>query len=287
MISDMPFELTAEQTGSKAWAPKNYGGQYEPMLSMREAIQKSKNMVSIRILQAIGPQYAQEYVTRFGFDKSRHPAVLPMALGAGAVTPMQLAAGYSVFANGGYRVTPFLIDHVTDASGQVIMQAKPVIAGDSAARAIDARTAYVMDDLLRGVATYGTAARSRQVLKRNDLAGKTGTTNDSVDAWFAGYSPQLVGVAWLGYDQPKSLGSRETGGGAAMPIWLGYMANALKAFPEEKRNPPPEGLIVEGTNFYFSEFPPSQAIQRIGLPEKDSLGDFLNTMGSGAAKPSN
>lgn len=287
MISDMPFELTAEQTGSKAWSPKNYGGQYEPMLSMREAIAKSKNMVSIRILQAIGPQYAQEYVTRFGFDKSRHPAVLPMALGAGAVTPMQLAAGYSVFANGGYRVTPFLIDHVTDASGQVIMQAKPVIAGDSAARAIDARTAYVMDDLLRGVATYGTAARSRQVLKRNDLAGKTGTTNDSVDAWFAGYSPQLVGVAWLGYDQPKSLGSRETGGGAAMPIWLGYMANALKAFPEEKRLPPPEGLIVEGSNFYFTEFPASQAIQRVGLPEKDSLGDFLNNMGAGAAKPSN
>ncbi len=292
LISDQPFELTAEQTGSKPWSPKNYGGQYEQSLTMREAIAKSKNMVSIRILQAIGAGYAQDYVSRFGFDKARHPAYLPMALGAGAVTPMQLATGYSVFANGGYRITPFLIDRVTDANGQVIMQSKPVVAGDSAARAIDARTAYVMDDLLRGVATYGTAARARQVLKRNDVSGKTGTTNDSVDAWFAGYTPQLVGIAWLGYDQPKSLGSRETGGGAALPVWLGYMQNALKAFPEEKRGPMPDGLISEGTNFYFSEFPPGQAVTKLGLgdkeapgaPAKDSLGDFLNNMG-GSTRP--
>ncbi|MDN4018321.1 penicillin-binding protein 1A [Zwartia panacis] len=280
MISDQPFELTAEQTGSgKAWTPKNYGGEYAEMLSMREAIARSKNMVSIRILQSIGPQYAQEYIARFGFDKAKHPAVLPMALGSGAVTPMQLAAGFSVFANGGYRVTPYLIDHVTDANGQVLMRAKPIVAGDSAARAIDARTAYVMDDMLRGVATSGTAARSRQVLKRGDLAGKTGTTNDSVDAWFAGYTPQLVGVAWLGYDQPKSLGSRETGGGASLPIWLGYMQHALKEFPEQKRGPVPEGLIVEGGNMYFKEFPPKEAVKSLGDPKQDSLGDLLETLG--------
>jgi penicillin-binding protein 1A len=280
IISDMPFELSAEQTGSKAWAPKNYGGQYDAMLTMREAIARSKNMVSIRILQAIGPKYAQEYITRFGFDKSRHAAVLPMALGSGSVTPMQLATGFAVFANGGYRITPFLIDKVTDANDQVIMQAKPIIAGDSAARAIDPRTAYVMDDMLRGVATSGTASRAKQVIKRGDLAGKTGTTNDSVDAWFAGYTPQLVGVAWLGYDQPKTLGSKETGGGAALPVWLGYMQNALKAFPEEKRGPPPNGLIVDGGNFYFSEFPPGQAVTRIGVPEKDALGEFMNSLDS-------
>ncbi len=280
LISDQPFELTAVQTGSgKAWTPKNYGDQYDQMLTMREAIARSKNMVSIRILQSIGPQYAQEYVTRFGFDKSRHAAVLPMALGSGSVTPMQLAAGFSVFANGGYRVTPFLIDHVTDASGQTLMRAKPVVAGDSASRAIDARTAYVMDDMLRGVATSGTAARSRQVLKRGDLAGKTGTTNDSVDAWFAGYTPQLVGVAWLGYDQPKSLGSRETGGGASLPIWLGYMQNALKAFPEQKRGPLPDGLISESGNLYFKEFPAAESVKRLGDPNQDSLGDFLNNLG--------
>lgn len=284
MISDQPFELSAAQTGSgKAWTPKNYGGEYGEMMSMREAIARSKNMVSIRILQSIGPQYAQEYIARFGFDKAKHPAVLPMALGSGAVTPMQLAAGFSVFANGGYRVTPFLIDHVTDANGQVLMRAKPVVAGDSAARAIDARTAYVMDDMLRGVATSGTAARSRQVLKRGDLAGKTGTTNDSVDAWFAGYTPQLVGVAWLGYDQPKSLGSRETGGGASLPIWLGYMQNALKEFPEIKRGPPPEGLIIEGGNMYFKEFPPKEAVRSLGDPKQDSLGDLLESLGGASS----
>lgn len=280
MISDQPFELTAEQTGSgKAWTPKNYGGEYGEMMSMREAIARSKNMVSIRILQSIGPQYAQEFITRFGFDKSKHAAVLPMALGSGAVTPMQLATGFSVFANGGYRVTPYLIDHVTDAGGQVLMRAKPIVAGDSAARAIDARTAYVMDDMLRGVATSGTAARSKQVIKRGDLAGKTGTTNDSVDAWFAGYTPQLVGIAWLGFDQPKSLGSRETGGGASLPVWLGYMQNALKEFPEQKRGPPPEGLIVEGGNMYFSEFPPKEAVKSLGDPKQDSLGDLLDKLG--------
>ena len=283
MISDQPFELSAEQTGSgKAWTPKNYGGEYGEMMSMREAIARSKNMVSIRILQSIGPQYAQDFIARFGFDKAKHPAVLPMALGSGAVTPMQLAAGFSVFANGGYRVTPYLIDHVTDANGQVLMRAKPIVAGDSAARAIDARTAYVMDDMLRGVATSGTAARSRQVLKRGDLAGKTGTTNDSVDAWFAGYTPQIVGVAWLGFDQPKSLGSRETGGGASLPIWLGYMQNALKDFPEQKRGPPPEGLIVEGGNMYFKEFPPKEAVKSLGDPKADSLGDLLDSLGGGS-----
>jgi penicillin-binding protein 1A len=277
-ISDQPFSLSAAQTGSKAWNPKNYGNEYEPMLTMRQALYKSKNMVSIRIIQAIGPQYAQDYLTRFGFDKSRQPAVLPLALGAGSVTPMQLAGAYAVFANGGYRITPYLIDRVTDGSGKVIMQAKPLIAGDSAARAIDPRTAFIMDDMLRGVATYGTAARARVVLKRNDIAGKTGTTNESVDAWFSGYTPSLVATAWLGYDQPRSLGARETGGGVAMPIWLGYMQDVLKGVPEQKQRPKPDGLIAEGGDYYFAEFPPGQAVARLGLPAPDGLGDLLNAL---------
>ena len=295
LISDQPFELSAAQTGSKPWTPKNYGNQYEDMLTMRDALAKSKNMVSIRILQLVGPQYAQEYITRFGFDKSRHPAYLPMALGAGEVTPMQLASAYSVFANGGYRVTPYLIDHVTDANGQVLMQAKPVIAGDTAIRTVDARTIYIIDDLLRNNATVGTAAKARQILKRNDISGKTGTTNDSVDAWFAGYMPQLVGIAWMGFDKPKSLGSGETGGGAALPIWAGYMMSALKDYPEQKRAPAPDGIIAEGGNLYLSEFPPGETVTRVGLdgPQgqqgvamppvtgQDSLGDFLNNLGSG------
>ncbi|MCD0502365.1 penicillin-binding protein 1A [Bordetella petrii] len=285
-ISDQPFELTAAQTGSKAWHPKNYGNTYEPMLTMRQGLYKSKNMVSIRILQAIGPQYAQDYLTRFGFDKARQPAVLPLALGAGSVTPLQLAGAYAVFANGGYRIAPYLIERVTDSSGKVLMQSKPIVAGDSAARAIDPRTAWIMDDMLRGVATSGTAARARATLKRSDIAGKTGTTNESVDAWFSGYTPSLVATAWMGFDQPKSLGSRETGGGVAMPIWLDYMGDMLKGVPERKERPRPDGLLVERGDFYFSEFPPGEAVARLGLseptaPETDQLGEFLNDLVGG------
>lgn len=294
-ISDEPFTLTAAQTGSKAWAPKNYGNEYGPMLTMRQGLYKSKNMISIRIMQAVGPKYVQDYITRFGFDRDRQPAVLPMALGAGSVTPLQMAGAYSVFANGGYRVPPYLIDHVTDSNGKTIMQAKPVVAGDATARVIDPRTVYVMDDMLRGVATYGTGARAHRELKRNDIGGKTGTTNDSHDAWFAGFTPKLVGIAWMGFDQPKSLGTRETGGGAALPIWLDYMRFALKGQPETPPEPMPEGLTKVDGDFYFSEFPPGQAVARVGLPTasdttapsgNDGIGALLNQLSS-TAKPDN
>src|SRR5690625_1619449 len=265
-ISDQPFHLTAAQTGSKPWSPKNYGGNYEPMLTMRDGLYRSKNMVTIRIMQAIGPDYVQDYVTRFGFDKERQPAILPTALGAGSVTPLQLAVGFGVFANGGYRINPYLIDHVTDSSGEVIMRAKPIVAGDAKARAIDPRTVYVMDELLRGVATYGTGARASSTLKRNDLGGKTGTTNDSHDAWFAGYGPNRVGVAWMGFDRPRSLGQGETGGGVALPLWINYMRTALDGVAGKEQGPLPDGLERIDGNYYFAEFPPGSAIARIGLP---------------------
>lgn len=290
-ISDEPFVLTAAQTGSKPWTPKNYGRRYEPMLTMRQGLYKSRNMVSIRIMQAVGPKYVQDYVARFGFDKARQPAVLPLALGAGSVTPLQMAGAYSVFANGGYRTEPYLIDYVTDSTNKVIMRAKPIVAGDAAARAIDARTAYVMNDLLRGVATSGTGARSSRTLKRTDIGGKTGTTNDSHDAWFAGYTPDLVGIAWMGFDKPRSLGSGETGGGASMPIWINYMRTALKDKPIVPPGPMPSGLSRINGDFYFDEFPPGQAIARVGLPapgdgflqqgggdQNDGIGDLLRQL---------
>ncbi|MFA5488001.1 MAG: PBP1A family penicillin-binding protein [Candidimonas sp.] len=296
-ISDEPFVLTAAQTGSRAWTPKNYGNTYEPMLTMRQALYKSKNMVSIRIMQAVGPKYVQDYITRFGFDRARQPAVLPLALGAGSVTPLQLAGAFSVFANGGYRVPPYLIDHVTDASGKVIMQSKPTVAGDAAARAIDPRTAYVMNDMLRGVATSGTGARASRELGRHDIGGKTGTTNGSHDAWFAGFTSHTVGVVWMGYDQPRSLGTTETGGGASLPIWVSYMKHALKDKPEVPMPPVPDGLTRESGDFYFSEFPPGQAIARVGLPSasdqlyqgggNDGIGDLLNQLGNNDSTPSN
>lgn len=294
-ISDEPFVLTAAQTGSKAWTPKNYGQKYEPMLTLRQGLYKSKNMVSIRIMQAVGPKYVQDYITRFGFDRERQPPVLPLALGAGSVTPLQLAGAYAVFANGGYRVPPYLIDHVTDSSGKVIMRAKPVVAGDAAARAVDPRTVYVMNDMLRGVATYGTAARVHRELKRNDIGGKTGTTNDSHDAWFAGFTPNLVGVAWMGYDQPRSLGSNETGGGASLPIWMGYMQEVLEGVPETPPPSMPAGLEVVDGEYYFNEFPPGQAVARVGLPSPndvpldggglDGIADLLNQL-TGGGEPS-
>jgi len=278
-ISDEPIMFTAEQTGStEDWMPKNYNDVYDPMLTLREGLYKSRNMVSIRVMQAIGPQYVQDYISRFGFERSRHPAVLSLALGAGSVTPLQLASGYAVFANGGYRVLPYLIDHVTDSTGKVIMQSRPVVAGDAAARAIDPRTAFVMNDMMQDVVKRGTAVRVRETFKRRDLGGKTGTTNQSRDAWFAGYTPQLVGVTWVGFDQPRSLGEREAGSGTPLTIWMRYMQTALARLPETPPAELPPGLLQYGNKLYFSEFPPGKAVARVGLPvESDVLynGDAL------------
>ncbi|MCK9506800.1 MAG: penicillin-binding protein 1A [Pigmentiphaga sp.] len=282
LISDDPFVLEASATGSQRWEPKNYDGRHGPPVTMRQGLTRSKNIVSVRILQSITPQYAQDYITRFGFDAARHPAYLTMALGAGAVTPLQMAGAYSVFANGGYRIAPYLIEKVTDNNGRVLMQAQPGKAGEERLRAIDPRTAFVMDSMLRDVVNSGTA-RSVLSLKRNDVGGKTGTTNNSVDAWFAGYTQDRVGIAWLGFDQPKSLGARETGGGAAIPIWLSYMQQALKEFPNRNRDVP-TGLVREGNEYYFSEFPPGKAISTVGIavepePGSDPLSSFLENLG--------
>jgi penicillin-binding protein 1A len=199
---------------------------------MRTALTKSKNMVSIRILQAIGVNYAQDYITRFGFAAKDHPAYLAMALGAGSVTPWQMAGAYATFANGGYRVTPYLINKIVDNSGKTVEQAKPTIAGVSAQQVIDPRNAFLMTSMMQDVARIGTAAKAKE-LGRYDLAGKTGTTNNHMDAWFAGYNPTQVAVAWIGFDQPRSLGNRETGGAAALPMWISYMSRALQGVPDE------------------------------------------------------
>jgi penicillin-binding protein 1A len=269
IINDAPVIVDPAVTGGQIWEPKNYDGKFEGPMTMRTALAKSKNMVSIRLLQAIGPQYAQDYVTRFGFDAERHPPYLTMALGAGAVTPWQMVGGISVFANGGYRVEPYLIARVTDASGKVLAQARPAKAGDEALRAIDARNAFLMDSLLRDVVRKGTATAALR-LKRTDLAGKTGTTNDSHDAWFAGYSPRVAGVAWVGFDQPRKLGDRETGGGLALPIWINYMAVALKGVPDKPLEPP-AGVVQQNGEWYYAETRPGQGVASLGVAE-DGLG---------------
>jgi penicillin-binding protein 1A len=206
------------------------------------ALVKSKNLVSVRILQAITPQYAQDYITRFGFDPKLHPPYLTMALGAGSVTPLQMAAAYSVFANGGYRVPPYFIERIVDGRGNVVMEALPQRAGESAERVIDPRNAFIMTSMMRDVVHMGTGARAMK-LGRHDLAGKTGTTNDFIDAWFCGFNANLVAVSWIGFDTPRTLGRNETGASAALPMWMGYMGRVLKGVPEQFFAPP-EGIVT-------------------------------------------
>ena len=264
IIDDAPISFDAGQTGGQAWEPKNYDGKYEGPMTMRKGLTKSKNMISIRILHRIGAKYGQEYMTRFGFSPEKNPPYLTLALGAGAVTPLQMAGAYAVFANGGYKINPYLIKKITDNNGAILVQAKPDQAGDEANRVIDERNAFLVDSMLKDVVRFGTAAKA-MVLKRTDLAGKTGTTNDSFDAWFAGYQSKLVGIAWIGFDQPRNLGNRETGGGLALPIWIGYMQKALKDLPMEER-PVPNGIISANGDFYYAENPPGTAVTDLNSP---------------------
>ena len=278
IINDAPISFDAGQTGGQAWEPKNYDGKYEGPMTMRKGLTKSKNMISIRILHRIGAKYGQEYTTRFGFDPERNPPYLTLALGAGGVTPMQMAGAYAVFANGGYKISPYLIAKVTDSNGKVLSQANPDKAGDEKNRVIDERNAFLMDSMMKDVVRFGTATRALS-LKRPDIAGKTGTTNDSIDAWFAGYQAKLVGIAWIGFDQPKNLGNKETGGGLALPIWISYMGKALKNIPIEER-PIPQGIIAQDGEYYYAENPPGVGIDSLegatrGTPAEEKQKDAV------------
>ncbi len=247
IINDAPIVFDPGRNGGQIWEPKNYDGKYEGPMRLRQALAKSKNMVSIRILQAITPQYAQDYITRFGFDAKQHPAYLTMALGAGSTTPLQMAGAYSVFINGGFRIKPYFITKITDDKGAVLFTALPERATTdesavkTAERVIDPRNAFIMTSLMRDVVRYGTGARAMN-LGRNDLGGKTGTTNDHYDAWFAGFSSTQVGIAWIGFDNPADLGNNETGGQAALPIWMHYMARSMKGV-KENEFVPPDGIV--------------------------------------------
>jgi len=266
VINDAPLFFDSGVTGSQPWEPKNYDGKFEGPMNLRRGLARSKNMISIRILQAVGPAYAQSWVTRFGFDEDKHPAYLTMALGAGSVTPLQMATGYAVFANGGFRVNPWLISRVTDQQGRVLAQTKP-LAQDESLRAIDPRNAFIMGSLLQEVTRTGTAASAQATLKRPDLFGKTGTTNDSMDTWFAGYQPTLAAVVWIGYDTPRKLGDRETGGGLSLPVWIRFMESALKNQPISEPLPP-EGVVYAGGEWYYDEFARGAGITSLGLEDK-------------------
>ena len=281
IINDAPLVFDVTETGGEAWEPKNYEGDYDGPISMRVALEKSKNLASIRVLQAITPQYARDYITKFGFDPARHPPYLTMALGAGSVSPMKMLEAYSVFANGGFHINPYFIQRIENADGKVLYQADPVTAGENAERVISVRNAYTMVNMLQDVVRHGTGRRAMQ-LGRQDLAGKTGTTSDFMDAWFCGFQPTVVAIAWLGYDNPHTLGERETGGGAALPMWMTYMGTVLKGVPEAVYTMP-DGIVQaridsktgrqdpngdETEIFYPENLPPEQGALRLDSASK-------------------
>ena len=268
VVNDAPLFFDSGVTGGQPWEPKNYDGKFDGPMSLRTGLAKSKNMVSIRILQAVGPRPAQEWVTRFGFDEDKHPAFLTMALGAGSVTPMQMATGYAVFANGGYKVQPHLITRITDFKDRVLVDS-PAVVQTSEAPAIPPRNAFVMTSLLQEVTRSGTAARAQGTLRRPDIYGKTGTTNDAMDAWFAGYQPNLAAVVWVGYDTPRKLGDRETGGGLSLPVWISFMETALRGMPVSEP-PVPEGLVNVGGDWVYEEYARGGGVSTLGTGQEGS-----------------
>ncbi|WP_265947193.1 penicillin-binding protein 1A [Dechloromonas sp. A34] len=274
LMNDAPLSLPGGE-GGQPWEPRNDDG-FDGPISLREALARSKNVVAVRLLQAISPQYARDYLQRFGFDAAKHPANLTMVLGSGSVTPLQMADAYAVFANGGYKVTPWLIQKVTDARGTVLWEAPPPSARQQEQRAIDPRNAFIIDSMLREVVRSGTGALASQRLGRNDLAGKTGTTSDAVDGWFAGYSGNVVAVSWMGHDQPKSLGGREFGATLALPIWIDYMRQALSGKPPSERKPPPGVSNVDG-DWLYDEFKGDDGVKALDV-EVSPLKSIFDTI---------
>ena len=263
LINDVQLSATTE---SLKWDPRNDDGKYDGPIRMQDALAQSKNVVSVRILKAIGVGYARDFLPRFGFDADKHPQNLTMALGTGLVTPVQLAAAYGVFANGGYRVNPWLIQRVSDAKGKVLFESdKPAVPAEEA-RTLDARNAFVTDSMLREVTRSGTGAQASVKLQRQDLAGKTGTTSDAVDGWFAGYANDIVSVAWMGYDDPRSLGTREFGSTLALPIWIDAMRQALVGTTARERVVPEQVYSVDG-RWNFSEFDSDAGVKTLGLDD--------------------
>ena len=271
LVNDAPIYITAKELNTNEnWEPQNYNKKYEGAIRLREGLAKSKNLVAIRVLKHIDPKYALDYITRFGFDQKKHSPYLSMALGVGQVTALEMVAAYGVFANGGYLKQPYFIEKIIDVKGRKIKQ-NFSLTNEETPRIIDPRNAFIMSSLLKEVINTGTG-RKAKILKRTDIAGKTGTTNELVDAWFAGFNPDIVTVTWMGYDQPRTLGKNESGSRAALPIWIDYMKPIINKYPS-KILETPDGIIplkVKPKNgmlanqnedgiyeYFYDEFPPA------------------------------
>jgi len=277
LVNDGPLTLTSGGD-TPLWNPQNSDGKFMGALTLRQALAQSRNLVSIRLAQHVGVNAAKDWAARFGFEAAKQPDNLTLALGAGSTTPMQLASAYAVLANGGYKVTPVLIERITDAQGKVLFEAPAVAPRTEEDRVVPERNVYLTNSLLQEVTRSGTAARAQEVLKRTDIYGKTGTTNDAVDAWFAGFQPGLVAVVWTGYDKPRSLGSHESGGGVSLPTWLDYMGKVLKGVPEATY-PVPEGVVRMGDDWGYAQAPEGGFVSRLGLEPTPSAGTFPVTNG--------
>jgi penicillin-binding protein 1A len=261
LINDMPMSNVGD------WSPSNSDGSTDGPITLREALTRSKNLVTIRLVQLLGATNMRDWTARFGFDPQRQPDNLTLALGTGATTPLQLASAYGVLANGGYLLPSTLIRRITGPMGDVIFEA-PVNTLDESLRVTTERNTFMTGTLLQEVTRSGTAARAQATLKRPDLYGKTGTTNDVVDAWFSGFQPGLVATVWIGYDEPRSLGSHASGGSLALPAWIEFMASALKDVPVRELSPPPGVIKVDG-NWVYSEWALGGALPSLGLDEQE------------------
>ena len=273
-ILDEVLEMPGMNAGA-TWSPQNDDGVFDGAVTMRSALAKSKNVPSVRLLRAVEVSYAHAFLQKFGFDPHRQPRNLTLSLGTGAVTPLQLAGAYAIFANGGYQLKPYLIAKIQDGGGDLFVENRAPAAKDEANRVLDQRNAFIMDSMLRDVTRYGTAAGATRQLGRNDLAGKTGTTSDAFDGWFAGYAANVVGVAWMGYDEPKSLGGREFGSTLALPIWIDYMRAALAGKPQQQRAVP-EGVMREEDDWIYTEYAGAtefKAIDMDPLPPPDTQAE--------------
>ena len=282
MVDDLPL-VNLDGTLPN-WNPQNSDNKFAGEITLREGLVRSKNLVSVRLLQQLGLRQARNWMARFGFSMEQQPNDLTLALGTGSVTPAQLASGYAVFANGGYRVTPLLIERIVDGQGKVLFQAPPPAPPNEEARAIPARNAFIVNTLLRDVTLRGTAELAQRTLKRRDLYGKTGTTNDAVDAWFAGFAPGVVAVAWMGYDEPRSLGERETGGGLALPIWIEAVGAMIENVPPQNLTPPP-GVASVGNDWRYGEYASGGFKTRIGAPKTEPPPLLSPTADPAAAAP--
>ncbi|MEX8496093.1 penicillin-binding protein 1A [Sphaerotilus sp.] len=281
----LPASVGDTETAATGWQPRNADGRFDGPITVRQGLARSRNLVSLRLLQQIGQRSARDWISRFGFDPARLPDDLTLALGSGSTTPLQLAQAYALLANGGRDTTPVFIDRITNAQGMVVFQPPRLPPHEADSHVIPARNAFLVNSMLQDVTrTGGTAALAQRTLQRNDLYGKTGTTNDAVDAWFAGFHPSVVAVAWVGFDEPRSLGELASGSALALPIWISFMDKALAGLPETIPAVP-DGVVRVGEDWRYTEWAQGGHVEQIGIKPPTAASEPQTEPATSVAMP--